>query len=71
MSVVYSVKTKCMSFRFSHIHEYSRFIAIDLGSYRVRAAIYEIESGELVLRGKSSIRQSRKNFLDGSITDIQ
>lgn len=60
-----------MSFRFAHIHEYNRFIAIDLGSYRVRAAIYELESWELILKGKASVRQNRKNFLDGSITDLQ
>lgn len=60
-----------MSFRFAHIHEYNRFIAVDLGSYRVRATIYELESWELILKGKASVRQNRKNFLDGSITDLQ
>lgn len=60
-----------MSFRFSHIHDYSRFIAVDLGSHHVRAAIYEIEWGECILKWRASIRQNRKNFLDGSITNLQ
>ncbi len=60
-----------MSFRLSHIHEYNRFIAIDLGSYRIRASIYEIENGVLVEKWKASIRQNRKNFLDGAITNLQ
>ncbi len=60
-----------MSFRLSNIHDYNRFIAIDLGSYRVRTCIYEINAGQLVLRWRSSIRQNRKDFLDGSITDLR
>ena len=60
-----------MSFRLSHIHEYNRFISIDLGSYRIRASIYEIENGVLVEKWKASIRQNRKNFLDGAITNLQ
>ena len=60
-----------MSFRLSNIHEYNRFVAIDLGSYRVRACIYEIEEWELILKGKSTVRQNRKNFLDGSITNLR
>ncbi len=60
-----------MSFRLSHIHEYNRFIAVDLGSYRIRASVYEIEGGAIVQKGKSSVRQNRKNFLDGTITNLQ
>ncbi len=60
-----------MSFRLSNIHDYNRFVAIDLGSYRVRACIYDIVEWELILKWKSSIRQNRKNFLDGSITNLR
>lgn len=60
-----------MSFRLSHIHDYNRFIAIDLGSHHVRAAIYQIDSWECILQGKSRVRQNRKNFLDGTITNLQ
>lgn len=60
-----------MGFRLAHIHDYNRFIAVDLGSYRVRTGIFEIDNGEVQLRGQSTIRQNRKNFLDGTITDLQ
>lgn len=60
-----------MSFRLSNIHDYNRFIAIDLGSYRIRACIYEIDAGQLILKGNSAIRQNRKNFLDGTITNLR
>jgi hypothetical protein len=38
-----------MSFRISHIHEYDRFISLDLGSYRVRASLYTLKEGKLSL----------------------
>ena len=34
-----------MAFRLTHIHDYHRFIAIDLGLYRVRAGIYDVSEG--------------------------
>ena len=60
-----------MSFRIANIHEYNRFIAIDLGAYRVRASLYSIDDGHLCHEHSASVRQNRKNFLDGSITDMQ
>ncbi len=60
-----------MSFRIANIHEYDQFIAIDLGSYRVRASLYGLNDGHLVHEGSASVRQNRKNFLDGTITDMQ
>jgi cell division ATPase FtsA len=60
-----------MSFRLTHIHDYHRFIAVDLGMYRVRAAMYNVQEGLLTCTGFSSIRQSRKNFIYGEIADIQ
>ena len=59
-----------MSFRLTHIQDYHRFIAVDLGVYRVRAAIYNVSDGWLVCTGFSSVRQSRKNFIYGEIADI-
>ena len=60
-----------MSFRVAHIHDYDRFIAIDLGSYRVRASLYSLKEWKLCLDGTSSIRQNRKNFHMGAISDMQ
>ena len=60
-----------MGFRISNIHEYDRFIAIDLGSYRVRAALYTMKDGKLKLEGSGCVRQHRKNMLQGVIMDMQ
>jgi hypothetical protein len=60
-----------MGFRISNIHEYDRFVAIDLGSYRVRAALYSLHEGKLELEGSASIRQHRKNMHQGTIMDMQ
>lgn len=60
-----------MGFRISNIHAYNRFIAIDLGSYRIRSALYHISDGKIELEWYASVRQSRKNILNGSIVDMQ
>lgn len=60
-----------MSFRLSSIHDYNRFIAIDLGSYRVRASVYSIRDGDIFLEWEWSVRQNRKNFHDGYISDMR
>lgn len=57
-------------FRLSHIQDYNRFIAVDLGFYRVRAAIYDVSEGSLQCIGFSSVRQSRKSFSQDGIADI-
>ena len=59
-----------MSFRLSHIHDYHRFVAIDLGLYRVKAGIYDVTSGVLESAGFSSVRQGRKNWIYGMVADI-
>lgn len=59
-----------MSFRLSHIYDYHRFVAIDLGLYRVKAGIYDVTSGVLERTGFSSVRQGRKNWIDGMVADI-
>ncbi len=60
-----------MGFRISNIHEYDRFIAIDLWSYRVRAALYTMKEGKLKLEGSGCVRQHRKNILQWVIMDMQ
>ncbi len=60
-----------MSFHFSHIQEYHRFIALDIGSYRVRASVYDVSSWELKELSFASIRQDRKNMIEGSIADLR
>ncbi len=59
-----------MSFRLTHIHDYHRFIAVDLGLYRARVGIYNVSEGVLSCTGFSSVRQSRKNFSEGVVIDI-
>jgi hypothetical protein len=59
-----------MSFRLSHIHDYNRFISIDLWLYRARAGIYDVTGWVFACTGFSSVRQSRKNFSDGAVLDI-
>ncbi len=60
-----------MAFHLSHIHDYDRFAAVDIGSSRVRTWVYSIESLEGELLGFSSVRQNRKNMLAGSIADMR
>ncbi|GAB0174707.1 MAG: hypothetical protein HHAS10_05860 [Candidatus Altimarinota bacterium] len=60
-----------MGFRISNIHAYDRFIAIDLGSYRVRSALYSMSDGILKLDGCANVRQNKRNFQDGAIMDMQ
>ncbi len=59
-----------MVFRLSHIHDYHRFISIDLWLYRVRAGIYDVWDGSLACSGFSSVRQSRKNWIGSRVADI-
>jgi hypothetical protein len=60
-----------MGFRISNIHAYDRFIAIDLGSYRIRSALYRIDDGKIIQEWYASVRQNRKNILNGVIMDMQ
>lgn len=60
-----------MGFRISSIHEYDRFIAVDLWSYRVRAGLFRIKNNEVVLEGAAYIRQKRNSMIDGSVADMQ
>jgi len=60
-----------MAFHLAHIHDYQRFLAVDLGSHRVRASLYNIENGQLVLEGIGTTRQSRKDIRDWYIVDMR
>lgn len=60
-----------MSFQLAHIHEYNRFLAMDIGSYRVRAGVFEVENWDLKEISYSCVRQNRKNFSHGSIIDMR
>lgn len=60
-----------MAFHLAHIHDYNRFIAVDIGSYRVRAWIYDVSWWSLTTLAQSSIRQDKKNIIDGSIADMR
>lgn len=59
-----------MSFHLAHIHEYSRFLAIDIGTYRVRTSVYSVENLELKELWYASVRQNRKNFSGSQISDM-
>lgn len=60
-----------MTFHLAHIHDYNRFIAVDIGSHRVRAGMYGIDDGQIVFFPSSSVRQNRKNIVQGSIVDLR
>lgn len=60
-----------MAFRIANIHEYSRFIALDLWTHRVRASLYALRDGHLCHEKSVSVRQNRKNIVNGSISDMQ
>jgi cell division ATPase FtsA len=60
-----------MSFHLAHIHDYNRFIAIDIGSYRVRAGVYDVSEGKLEALSYTSVRQDKKNMINGSIVDMR
>lgn len=59
-----------MSFKISTVIDYNRFIAIDIGASKIKALICAIENGELTILGSSLYRQSKKNSVDGEISDL-
>lgn len=60
-----------MAFHLAHIHDYERFLVIDIGTYRVRTGVYSAEKSELKELGYAVVRQDRKNFSNGMIADMQ
>lgn len=59
-----------MAFHLAHIHDYERFLVIDIGTYRVRTGVYSVEKSELKEIGYAAVRQDRKNFSNGLISDM-
>ena len=59
-----------MSFSLHSLSEYDRFVAVDIGSSRIKALICGIEAGELKILAKASMRQSRKHIMGGEIADL-
>lgn len=60
-----------MAFHLAHIHDYDRFLVIDIGTYRVRTGVYKVEKQSLKEIGYATVRQNRKNFSNGQISDMQ
>lgn len=59
-----------MSFKLKPLSEYDRFVAIDIGAYRVKVLVCAVEGGELKIYGRASTRQSKKNVIAGEIADL-
>ncbi|PID84078.1 hypothetical protein CSB09_02905 [Candidatus Gracilibacteria bacterium] len=59
-----------MAFSLSHIHDYNRFISLDLGTYRAKVGVYDIEDMTLKEVGYATVRQNRKNFVEGEIDNL-
>ena len=62
---------KLMTFHISHIHDYERFLAVELGSSRIRTWVFDIESFSPELMGFSSVRQNKKNMIHWMVTDLR
>ncbi|MDD2565806.1 MAG: hypothetical protein PHZ26_01835 [Candidatus Gracilibacteria bacterium] len=59
-----------MSFKISNILDYDTFIALDIGSFKIKVLVCKIEGQDLKIIGSSSLRQSKKDMFEGEITDI-
>lgn len=59
-----------MSFKISTVVDYHQFIALDIGTSKIKVLICSIEGGELRILGSSITRQSKKNIIDGEIADL-
>ena len=59
-----------MSFKISNVLEYDNFIALDIGASKVKVAICKIESGEVKILAKTSLRQNKKDFIRKKIKKV-
>lgn len=59
-----------MSFKISNIVDYNQFIALDIGTSKIKVLICSIEEAELKILGSAIMRQSKKNIIDGEIADL-
>ncbi|HBB27605.1 TPA: hypothetical protein DCZ36_03880 [Candidatus Gracilibacteria bacterium] len=59
-----------MSFKISNIVDYNQFIALDIGTSKIKVLICSIEGGGIKVLGSAIMRQSKKNIIDGEIADL-
>ncbi len=59
-----------MAFKISNIVDYNQFIALDIGTSKIKVLICSIEWGDLKILGSAIMRQSKKNIIDGEIADL-
>lgn len=59
-----------MGFKISNILDYDNFIALDIWAFKIKALLCKIEWSELKIISQATLRQSKKDMLDGEITDI-
>lgn len=59
-----------MAFKISNVVDYNQFIALDIGTSKIKVLICSIEGGELKVLGSAIMRQSKKNIIDGEIADL-
>ncbi|OIP52614.1 hypothetical protein AUK10_03540 [Candidatus Gracilibacteria bacterium CG2_30_37_12] len=59
-----------MSFKISNIVDYNQFIALDIGTSKIKVLICSIEGAELKILGSAIMRQSKKNIIDGEIANL-
>ncbi|MDD5197716.1 MAG: hypothetical protein PHN60_02550 [Candidatus Gracilibacteria bacterium] len=59
-----------MSFKISNIVDYHQFIALDIGTSKIKVLICSIEGGGIKILGSATLRQSKKNIIDGEIADL-
>jgi len=59
-----------VSFKISNIVDYNQFIALDIGTSKIKVLICSIEGGGIKVLGSAIMRQSKKNIIDGEIADL-
>lgn len=59
-----------MSFKISNVMEYDSFIALDIGSFKIKVLVCKIDSWEVKIIGKSYLRQNKKDFIFWEIADL-
>ena len=60
-----------MGFQIRALAQADRFYVIDIGSSRIKILLCSLVSGELQIDAYTSIRQSKKNSINGEIADLQ
>jgi cell division ATPase FtsA len=60
-----------MSFRLAHIHDYERFLTVDIWTYKIRVWAFQIQKDGPKCIGYATVRQNKRNIIDGSIADLR